>query len=416
VNRAGLGFIFATIFLDVVGIGIIIPIMPMLLVEFVGGALSDAAYWVGVGLATYTATQFLCAPLLGALSDRYGRKPILVAALLMDTLGYLGMGLAGSLGFFLLARAVGGAGGASLAVATTYINDVSTPEKRAQNFGLVGAAFGLGFIAGPALGGLLGGVDLRFPFYAAAAVAGLNTLYGLFFLPESHPQDKRRAFQWADTNPLGWVAAVRKFPMVSSLAVATFFSGLGMMCLHSNWVLYTNYKFQWTPAQVGASLAVVGLCSAVVQGGLIRVLMPRVGERRAIVYGLALGAVAMSAYALATQGWMMYVILVFASLGGLAGPAIQAQVARVVPPAEMGLIQGALTSLNSVTGVIGPLLGNAVFGYFTAPGVPVKVPGAAFFLGTILTVAALVQTVRVFRRFPERGESPPGEAPLAQAE
>lgn len=401
-------FIFLTALLDIIGIGIVIPVMPQLVAALsTGGDLSAAAYYVGLSMALYTAMQFLCAPLLGALSDRFGRKPVLLTSLAGAALGYLGTALAPTLGWFLAARTLGGVGGASLSVATAYIADITPPEKRAQSFGLIGAAFGIGFILGPAIGGLLGSNDMRLPFFAAAAVAGLNWLYGLFVLPESHRVENRRPFTMGAANPLSWVGVLRSNPVVAGLAIAMLWGSLGHQCLQSNWALYTSHRFVWTPKEVGASLAVVGLCAAIVQGGLIRVLIPRLGERRAILGGASLNILAMVLYGLAFQGWMMYAILVLGSLAGIAGPAMQAQIASRVPPHQQGTVQGALASLMSLTGVIGPLMANGVFGYFTSPAALFTVPGAAFFLGALLQGVSLLLVVRLFRRVP------PADAPEA---
>ncbi|MEB3330080.1 MAG: TCR/Tet family MFS transporter [Candidatus Sericytochromatia bacterium] len=396
-----LTFIFIAALLDIIGIGIVVPVMPRLVAELgAAGDLSAAAWWVGLSMTLYTSVQFLCAPLLGALSDQWGRKPVLLATSAVAALGYFGTAWAPTLGWYLASRALGGFGGASLSVATAYIADVTPPEKRAQGFGMIGAAFGLGFILGPAIGGLLGASDMRLPFLAAAAVCAANFLFGLFVLPESHRAEHRRPFTWGAANPLRWVATLRQHPVVAGLAIAMIWQGLGHQCLQSNWALYTAHRYQWTPRDVGVSLACVGLGAAVVQGGLIRVLLPRLGERRAIVGGLSLSLVAMILYGLAPQGWMIYPVLVVASLAGIAGPAMQAQVSARIAPHQQGAVQGSLASLMSLTGVVGPVVANAVFGFATGPSTPVRVDGAAFFLGATLMAIGLMQVLRVFRREP----------------
>ncbi|HEY9897741.1 MAG TPA: TCR/Tet family MFS transporter [Pantanalinema sp.] len=399
-KRAGLIFIFITVLLDIMGIGLIIPIMPQLVASFLGGDLSTASRYFGGLAACYTAMQFLFSPMLGALSDRYGRKPILLGSLLLTALSYLTLGLAPTLAWVFVARTMSGLGGASLTVASTYIADVSSPETRAQNYGLLGAAFGLGFIIGPALGGFLGAFDPRMPFFVAAGLSLLNFLYGLFVVPESHAVENRRAFTWAQANPVAWIALLRRHPIVMGLAVSMILQGLAQNGLQSNWVLFTTYRFHWSPTENGISLAVVGLSAALVQGGLIRVLLPRLGERRAILFGLALAAVAFLAYGLATQGWMMYAIVAVASIAGIAGPAVQGMVSKQVGPDEQGAVQGALTSLMSLTGIVGPIVANQLFAEFTAPSAPVKLPGIAFFLGAALTAIALFNMVRLFNRIP----------------
>jgi DHA1 family tetracycline resistance protein-like MFS transporter len=394
----GMGFIFITMFLDVIGFGLVIPVMPHLLTTLLGSNLSGAAYYYGAIMALYTATQFICAPFLGALSDRYGRKPILLISLLSSTVGYLMTALAPSFSWLLVARLFGGFGGASLSVASTYIADVSPPEKRAQNFGMVGMAFGLGFIAGPAIGGLLGGMGVRVPFYAAAAVAFVNFAYGALLVPESHKQENRGEFRWQTINPLSTFALLRKYPLVASLAGGLVWFSLSNSFLQSNWVLYTAYRFHWSVTMNGWSLTAVGLSVAIVQGGLIRLILPKLGERRAIVFGMVVNTAAMLAYGLATAGWMMFVILICAAIGGIAGPAVQAQVSKQVPPQEQGSMQGSLASLQSLTGIAGPLLSNGLFGFFTSPVAPMQIPGIAFLVGAVCSLIALVLIIRVFAK------------------
>lgn len=410
-RAAGMVFIFVTMFLDIVGIGLIIPIMPQLVAQFVGGDLSDASRYFGALASVYTLMQFLFAPMLGALSDQVGRKPVLLFSLLGTAVSYLIMALAPSLAWLFVGRTLAGIAGASLTVATTYIADVSSPEDRAKNFGMVGAAFGLGFIVGPAVGGLLGNLDIRWPFYAAAVITVANFLYGLWMVPESHARENRRAFTWAKANPISWIKLLRRYPVVLGLTGTFVLMGLAQNALQSTWVLFTTYRFQWTTADNGAALAMVGVTAAVVQGGLIRVLLPKLGERRAILFGLLIGALAFLLYGLATHGWMMYAIMTAGSLGGIAGPAIQGLVSREVGPYEQGAVQGALTSLMSLTGVVGPLIANQLFAEFTAPHAPVKVPGIAFFLGAVLMLVALANAARLFAR--KTGPSPVETVPQA---
>lgn len=400
-RSAGMAFIFATIFLDVVGFGLIIPNTPALIARLAGTDISQSSLYYGLTSSLYTLVQFLCAPLLGSLSDRYGRKPVLLVALLASAASLLATAYAPSIGFLLLIRALGGVGAASMTVATTYIADVSPPEKRAQNFGMVGVAFGLGFITGPAIGGLLGNFDLRAPFLAAAAVCFANFLYGLFVVPESLDPASRREVSLANANPLSTLGMLAKYPLVLALAVALVWSTLSMQCLQNNWVPYTTFRYAWTPRDTGISLAVVGISAAVVQGGLIRPILKALGERQAILAGLAVNVAAMAAYGLAPMGWMMYPILLVGSLAGVAGPALQAQISKQVPSNEQGGVQGALTSLNSLTGIVGPMLANGAFGYFTSKQAPFPLPGAAFLLGALLAFVALVLVVRVFANHPE---------------
>lgn len=413
-RAAGMVFIFTTIFLDIVGIGLIIPIMPQLVAQFVGGDLSEASRYYGALGSVYTLMQFLFAPMLGAWSDQVGRKPVLLISLFGTALSYLMMALSPSLVWLFVARTLAGIAGASLTVATTYIADVSSPEDRAKNFGMVGAAFGIGFIIGPAVGGLLGSLGLHVPFYVAAAITLLNFLYGMFVVPESHVPENRRKFTWDKANPFSWVTLLRKYPVVMGLTATFVLMGLAQNALHSTWVLFTTYRFQWGTAENGWALAVVGLNAAIVQGGLIRVLMPKLGEQRAIVVGLLVGALGFLFYGLATEGWMMYVILTFASLGGLAGPAIQGLVSRAVGPYEQGAVQGALTSLMSLTGVVGPMVSSQLFAEFTGARARMELPGIAFFVGSALMLLAMVLAIRLFGRL-DKLVPAPGSEPAAAA-
>lgn len=397
----GLPFIFATMLLDVIGMGILIPVQPQLVAQFVGGDLSNASRHFGTLVAAYTLMQFLCAPLLGALSDRFGRKPVLLFSLLGSGLAYLMTALAPSLGWLYVARLLGGMAAASMTVASAYIADVSSPETRAQNFGLQGAAFGLGFIVGPALGGLLGTFGVRVPFYVSAGVAFLNVLYGFFGVPESHRLENRRPFAWKEANPLSFVPTLRRYPLIMGMVVSLILVGLGQQCQQTNWVLYTSLRFHWSPAENGASLAMIGLGVALVQGGLIRLLLPKLGEERSILVGLALYALSTVLFGLATQGWMMYAIMVLSSLSCIFGPAAQGLMSRQVGPSEQGLVQGSLTSLMSLTGIVGPIVGNQLFAVFTAPSAPVRIPGIAFFLSALLISLGFMNILRLFQAKPE---------------
>jgi len=391
-------FILVTLFLDVLGIGLIIPILPRLIEDLSGGNVSSASTTFGWLASLYSLMQFVCAPVLGSLSDRYGRRPIILASLFGSGLDYVLLAVAPTLGWFYVGRVIAGVTGANITAASAYIADVSPPEKRAQSFGLIGAAFGLGFIAGPALGGLLGGMGLRVPFVAAAGLSLINWLYGLCVLPESLSAGNRRAFTWGRANPVGSLLALRRHPVVMGLTGTFFLLHLGHAAVHSTWVLYTGYRYAWTVTQTGLSLAIVGVMAALVQGGLVRVIVPRLGERRAIVVGLVVSALTMAGYGLATQGWMLYPILAFGSLGGLTGPAAQSLISQTVGPEEQGAVQGALSSLGSVAGTIGPVVASSLFGYFISPRAPFLLPGAAFFAGTLFQIGALSLALRAFRR------------------
>ena len=411
-RKPALGFIFVTLFLDILGIGLIIPILPLLVTELQGGNVALASHSVGLLAALYSAMQFLFAPVLGSLSDHHGRRPVILGSLLGSGLDYLLLGLAPNLGWFYAGRVIAGITGANITAATAYIADVSPPEKRAANFGLIGAAFGLGFIAGPALGGLLGGYGLRVPFFVAAGLTLANWLYGFFVLPESLAPENRRKFSWARANPVSSLSALRHHPMVLGLAVSFFLSNLANFGLHALWVLYTGHRYGWKPSQVGASLAVVGIMAAIVQGGLARRIIPALGEVRSVTIGYLIGALSFVGYGLAPEGWMIYVILVFGSLGGIGAPAAQGLISRNVAANEQGAIQGALTSLSSVAGFLGPILSTSLFGLFIGPKATIQLPGVGFFLGAGLIVASLTVALRTIARHPPAAVATPSARSL----
>jgi DHA1 family tetracycline resistance protein-like MFS transporter len=401
VRKPALGFIFVTLFLDILGVGLIIPILPKLIEELSGGNVSAASHTYGWLAALYSLMQFLCAPLLGSLSDRFGRRTVILCSLFGSWLDYLLLAFAPTLPWFFLGRIVAGVTGANITAANAYIADVSPPEKRAANFGLVAAAFGLGFIAGPALGGWIGDqLGLRAPFLVTAGLTLLNWLYGTFVLPESLPLENRRAFDWKRANPVGSLVALKRFPEVLGLTETYFLMHLAHQVFPSTWVLYTSYRFDWTPKQVGLSLAAVGVMAAIVQGGLARKIIPKLGERRSIVVGLTNATIFFALYGLATQGWMVYVLIVLGSLGSVAMPAVQGLISRSVPANEQGAVQGALSSLASLAGIVGPVLATGLFGYFISARAPVHMPGAAFFSGSIMMLLALLLALRSFRKNP----------------
>lgn len=396
-------FILVTVFIDVLGIGIIIPVLPELVKDFAGGSTAAGARWYGLLASAYGVAQFVFAPVLGALSDRLGRRPVILAALFGLGVDYVVMGLAPSIGWLFAGRVLAGVLGASVTTAHAYVADVSAPAERAKNFGLVGAAFGLGFVVGPAMGGLLGGVDVRLPFFAAAALALVNWLYGFFVLPESLPADKRDEFRWAKANPVGSLRVLRSYPLVRGLAVAFVFMALGQRGLETVWVLYTGHKFGWDELANGLSLALVGVMAAVVQGKLVQPVVGRLGERRAILGGLGVAVATFLGYGLATEGWMLVLFIVLGAIGGVAGPAIQGLVAGAVDPLDQGKVQGGLQSVMSLTGIFAPMIfASGLFSYFTSARAPVELPGAPFLLGAVMYLAALGVLVRLFRRLPGR--------------
>ena len=394
-------FILITVFIDMLGIGIIIPILPELIREFVGGSSALAGRWYGVLAATYAVTQFVFAPLIGALSDRVGRRPVILISLFGLGIDYVIMGFAPTIGWLFAGRLIAGVMGASATTANAYIADVSKPENRARNFGLVGVAFGLGFIFGPAIGGLLGSIDLRLPFFASAGLALVNWLYGFFVLPESLPPEKRDVFRWRKANPVGSLHVLKSYPLVAGLTAAFVFVILAQRGLETVWVLYTGHKFGWDERANGLSLALVGIMSAIVQGGLVQPVIKRIGERRAVLYGLIWAVVTFVGYGLATAGWMLLVCIVFGSISGVAGPAIQSLVAGSVPPEDQGKVQGGIQSLMSLTGIVAPLIFTAgLFSYFTSASAPFELPGAPFLLGALMYGLAFWSVLRLFRRMP----------------
>jgi DHA1 family tetracycline resistance protein-like MFS transporter len=399
-RKPALGFIFVTLVLDILGIGLIVPILPKLVESFEPGNLADASATYGTLAALGAFMQFLFSPLLGSLSDRFGRRPVILVSLLGSGLDYFLLAFAPNLAWFYVGRVIAGITSANFTAATAYIADISPPEKRAANFGLIGAAFGLGFILGPVLGGVLGEVSLRLPFIVAGGLTLLNWLYGMFVLPESLAPENRRAFTWARSNPVGVLRELRRHPVVIGLAATWFLVSLAHQVYPGTWVLYTAERFHWSPKQTGCSLAAVGLCAALVQGGLTRLIIPRLGERFSVVLGLSITALAFVAYGLASQPWMIYALIAVGSLGGIATPAVQGLISRNVGADEQGGIQGALTGLSSIAGFLGLKLAAGMFGYYVDPDGPVYLPGAAFFCSATLVTLALILAIRPLRRIP----------------
>ena len=394
-------FIFVTMFIDILGLAIIVPILPELIGELLGRDTSSTGRYLGVIVAVYALMQFLFAPVLGALSDRFGRRPIILISLFGFGIDYLIQGWAPSIGWLFVGRFIAGVMGASITTANAYIADVSTPDTRARNFGFVGVAFGLGFTLGPALGGVLGAIHLRLPFFVAAALALVNGLYGFFVLPESLALEHRRPVSFANMNPMASLRRLRAYPLVAGLAFAVLFSSLAQRGMENVWVLHAGYRYGWNTQTNGLTLALVGVMAILVQGLLVRPTVRRLGERRTIMLGLTVSTLAFLGYGLASDGWMVLVIIVFGALAGLAMPAIQGLVAGTVGPSEQGEIQGALTSLTSLTSIFAPLIFTAgLFSFFTSDAAPMALPGAPFLLGSILFAVSLVVLMRLFRRIP----------------
>ena len=394
-NRsAAISFIFITLLIDVTGIGLIIPVVPALIQQLIHGNISEASKYSGWLAFAYASMQFLFAPLLGNLSDRYGRRPVLLLSLLGLGIDYIFLTLAPSIGWLFVGRIIAGLGGASFTTATAYIADISTPQNRAQNFGMVGAAFGLGFMLGPVIGGLLGDYGVRLPFIVAACFSLLNCVYGYFVLPESLAVENRRPFDWKRANPIGSLRQLKKYPAVSGLILSFFLIYLAANAVQSTWSFFTIKQFSWSAKMIGLSLGLVGLLVGIVQGGLVRFINPWLGNKRSVYLGLALYAIGLFLFAFANHSWMMFVFLLPYCFGGIAGPALQSIISGQVPPNEQGELQGGLTSIMSLTNIIGPVLMTSLFAYFTKPTAPVPFAGAAFFLGGICMAVSLVLAYR----------------------
>jgi DHA1 family tetracycline resistance protein-like MFS transporter len=390
-HRRAFVFVFIAVLVDSIGFGIILPVLPRLIMQLTGVGVDAAARYGGWLSFVYALMQFFCAPVLGNLSDRFGRRPVLLSALLALGLDYLIMGFAPAIEWLFAGRMIAGIAGASFTPAYAYIADVTPPEKRAQNFGLMGAAFGIGFILGPAIGGLLGGLGPRAPFFAAALIALANTMFGFLALPESLPRESRRPFSWARANPVGTFTEIRKYSFVAWMIGAVFLWQLGHQVLPSTWSFYTIAKFRWTSAEIGYSLAFVGVVMAIAQGALTPVLIPRLGgERRAVAVGMAFAVLAYLGYGFAQQGWMMYAVSLTIVLVAITYPAMNALMSQQIPANAQGELQGAVASASSLSSILGPPLMTQVFGYFSGPDAPVDFPGAAFMAAAVLTVAAAV--------------------------
>jgi DHA1 family tetracycline resistance protein-like MFS transporter len=387
-RRAALAFIFVTVTLDMLAIGVIVPVLPKLVVEFVGGDTARGAQLVGLFGTVWALMQFLWSPLLGALSDRFGRRPVILLSNLGLGLDYILMALAPNLAWLLAARILSGITAASISTAGAYIADVTPPEKRAAGFGLLGAAFGLGFVIGPAMGGLLGSIDLRLPFWAAAALSLANALYGLLILPESLPREKRSPIRWSRANPMGSIALLRSYRGLTRFAVIGFLNRLAHDALPSVFVLYASFRYGWDERTIGLTLAGVGVSSAVVQAGMVRRAVSRFGEHRILLAGLAFGVAGFALYGYAGEAILFWIGVPIVALWGLSGPSLQALMTGRVGPTEQGQLQGAQQSLGGIAGMIGPALFGYVFAFFISGSAPAEIPGAAFYLSAAMLVAA----------------------------
>ena len=397
-RKAAIGFVLITVLIDVIGVGIILPVVPALIKELTGGSTSDASIYGGWLMFAYAFMQFICAPIVGALSDQYGRRPVLLLSLFGFGLDYILAGFAPTIGWLFVARVVAGVTGASFTTANAYIADVSEPEKRSQNFGMVGAAFGLGFIIGPLIGGVLGEYGPRVPFFAAAGLVMVNWLYGYFVLPESLSKENRRPFTWKRANPWGTLMQLKKYPIVTGLLVSLVLVYIAAHATQSTWTYFTIEKFGWGEAEVGYSLAFVGLMIALVQGVGIRPIINKIGQAKGVYVGLAFNCLGFILIAMSSTGWMLYLVLIPYAFGGIAGPSLQGLMSNSVPANEQGELQGGLTSLMSLTTVVGPPLMTNIFGYFTDASIEYYIPSAPFYLASLLSFVAMILAYRFLRQ------------------
>ena len=396
-RRAAFIFIFITVVLDMLSLGMILPVLPKLVESFLGGDTVQAAEIFGVFGTAWALMQFFFSPVLGALSDSYGRRPVVLISNFGLGLDYVLMALAPSLWWLFVGRVISGISSATVAASFAYVTDVTPAEQRAAKFGMIGAAFGLGFVLGPALGGVLGAVDPRLPFWIAAVLSLLNGLYGLFVLPESLPREKRMAFEWRRANPIGSLKLLRSHPELSGLAAAIFLVDLSHVVLPSVWVLYAGYRYGWDERAVGLSLALVGVCSVIVQAGLVGPIVKAFGERRAMMLGLAGGVAGFLAFGFAETAPVFLVGIPLLALWGIANPAINGLMTRHVGPSEQGQLQGANSSIQGIANLLGPFMFTLTFAWSIGSGKNWNFPGAAFVLSAALLVAAAALAWRVTR-------------------
>jgi DHA1 family tetracycline resistance protein-like MFS transporter len=393
--RSGaVAFIFVTILLDMFALGLIMPILPKLVESFVANDTASAARIFGLFGTAWALMQFFFSPILGGLSDRFGRRPVVLLSNFGLALDYVLMALAPSLIWLFVGRVISGITSASISTAFAYITDITPPERRAAVFGKIGVAFGAGFIVGPAIGGLLGGMDPRLPFWVAAGLSFANTLYGLVILPESLPPDRRSPFRWKSANPLGALRLLRSDRVLAGLSVVNFVAQVAHVVLPSTFVLYATYRYGWDAKTVGLTLAMVGICAMAVQGAAIGPIVKHLGERRALLLGLSSGALGFLIFGLAPSGALFWLGIPVMALWGVAGAATQALTTQLVAPDQQGKLQGATSSVQSVSQMVGPFLFTLTFAYFIGANAPLKLSGAPFLLASALLVLALVIAVR----------------------
>ena len=398
-RKSSVFFILITILIDCIGFGIIIPIMPDLIKGLTGANLSEASKYGGWLLVAYSIMQFIFSPVLGSLSDKLGRRPILLISLFGLGVDYIFLAFAPTITWLFVGRIFAGISGASITTASAYIADVSEPEKRAQNFGLIGAAFGLGFIIGPVIGGIFAQYGLRIPFMIAAGLSLINWLYGFFILPESLKLENRRNFDWKRANPVGALIQIKKYPALIGLLASLLILYFAAQSTQSIWSYYTIEKFNWNATWVGYSLGFVGITVSIVQGGLIRIIIPKLGNKKSIQLGLTLYVIGFAAFALASSGWMMFAFMVPYALAGITGPALQGIISTQIPPNAQGELQGIMTALMSIASIFGPLLMNYLFFYFTKHNTGFYFPGAPFMMAALLTCIAIIICNRSLQKY-----------------
>ncbi|MEM9495570.1 MAG: TCR/Tet family MFS transporter [Pseudomonadota bacterium] len=426
-GKFAIAFIFITVTINMIGLGVVMPVMPKLIMDVTGESLADAAKWGGLFSAVYALMQFIMMPVIGGLSDRFGRRPVLLTSMAAYSLDFLAMAVAPMIGVIVVARIFAGAFAATFSTANAYIADVTPPEKRAENFGLIGAAFGLGFIIGPGIGGYLGGaLGPRAPFYFVAALGAANFVFGYFVLPETLKPENRRKFEWARANAFGAFKQFAKYPIMLPVAGVLLLSQLAHWTYPSVWAYYAEEKFLWTEQHIGASLMFVGLTSAIVQGGLTRIVIPRTGERAAALFAFCVTTISYVGFAFVGSGKMVYALIAFSALGGLAAPAIQGIMSRTVPDNVQGELQGAAGAIMSISMILGPFLTTQIFAAFTSPekpiviggvtlsetGAPFYFPGAPFIFSAALEVCAIAMLFWAFtriRRPREASATPAGQ-------
>jgi DHA1 family tetracycline resistance protein-like MFS transporter len=409
-GRAAFVFILVTVLFDFLAFGIIAPVLPNLIIQFEGGNIARAAAITGYFGFAWALMQFIFSPILGAWSDRFGRRPVILISCFGLGLDYIFMALAPSLKWLLVGRIISGITASNISSAFAYVTDVTPPEKRAKQFGYLAASFGMGFIIGPAVGGFLGNINLRFPFWAAAALSLANAMYGLFVLPESLPKDRRSKSAWHMANPLGSLTLLRSHRQLFGLATVMTLFYLAQQSLPAVFVIYTQYRYAWTKGDVGLSLAVVGVSTSIVSGMFVGPFVRRFGERRSVVSGLIFGTLGFLSFAFAPRGWMFLCAIPFLGLWGIAGPSVQSLMSRSVDPTSQGKLQGAINSIRAISGMIGPLLFTQVLAIAILPSIRIHFPGAPYFLAGLLLFSSLLLAVYVTRPS-ETAQPAPSTAP-----